>query len=179
MPLIKKWTRTTKIALMWMLVLVTMFVLYTEIFQKNEVEAAKVGRASPEFTLKDGNGVEHSLSDYQGKGVIINFWATYCPPCEKEMPNLEKAYKQNKHQGIEILAINVAEPTRVVNQFASTKNLSFPILLDRDGVVTEQYQVQNLPITFVVDDDGKIVKIVYGELSEEKIDECVELINSK
>lgn len=179
MQLKKKWNRTTHMALLSMLVLVTMFVLYAEIFQKNEVEAAKVGRVSPEFTLKDGDGVKHSLSDYRGKGVIINFWATYCPPCEKEMPYLERAYKQYKHQGIEILAINVGEPTVVVKQFASAKNLSFPMLLDRDGVVVEKYQVQNLPITFVVDDNGEIVKIVYGELSEEKIDECVELINSK
>ncbi len=162
-----------------MLVLVTMFVFYAEFFREKEVDAAKVGRVSPGFTLKDGNGVEHSLSDYRGKGVIINFWATYCPPCEEEMPYLERAYKQYKNQGIEILGINADEPTRLVNQFASAKNLSFPILLDRNGVVVEKYQVQNLPITFVVDGNGEIVKIVYGELSEEKIAEFVELIKSK
>ena len=92
------------------------------------------------------------------------------------MPYLEKAYQKYKDQGVEILAVDVAEPTRLVNQFVSQKNITFPILLDRDELMIEQYQVQNLPITFFINSNGEIIDKVSGELTEEKIKEGFELI---
>ncbi|MGE8077465.1 thiol-disulfide oxidoreductase ResA [Peribacillus loiseleuriae] len=152
------------------------YVSYSEFFKGKEVTAAKVGSVAPDFSLKNLNGTEKTLTDYRGKGVLINFWATYCPPCKKEMPYLENAYQKYKEQGVEILAVNVTEPTRLVNQFISQKNITFPILLDRDGLVLDKYQVQNLPITFFINSKGEIMNKVSGELTEEKIEEGLELI---
>ncbi|ALF09268.1 thiol-disulfide oxidoreductase ResA [Parageobacillus thermoglucosidasius] len=152
------------------------YVLYSNLYETEEVIAAKVGNAAPDFTLKNLHGTEQTLSDFRGKGVFINFWATYCPPCEKEMPYLEKAYQQYKEKGIEILAINAAGPTRLVHQYIARKKVTFPILLDRDGLVVEQYQVQNLPTTFFINSKGEIVDKVSGELTKEKIEEGLKLI---
>ncbi|WP_341301191.1 redoxin domain-containing protein [Lysinibacillus sp. FSL H8-0500] len=118
------------------------------------------------FTLSDLQGKQHSLIDYVENGLIVNFWATSCPPCEREFPVLEKAYQNYKNQGVEVLAINVEEPMRIVTPFISEKNSSFPILLDRRGKVSSAYQVLNLPITFFINENGEIVEKVSGELTE-------------
>jgi peroxiredoxin len=176
MQLIKKVKWIAQIFLSFLFFIAAGYVLYGELYEKKEAAAAKVGHAAPDFTLKNANGTEAALSDFRGKGVLINFWATYCPPCEKEMPYLENAYRRHKEQGIEILAINAAEPTRIVNQFISQQKVTFPILLDRDGIVLEQYQVRNLPTSFFINAKGEIVKKVSGELTEEKIEEGLRLI---
>lgn len=152
------------------------YVVYSELFKEKEVVAANVGSIGPDFTLKNLDGTEQALTDYRGKGVIIHFWATYCPPCKKEMPYLEKAYQKYKGQGVELVAVNVAEPTLLVNQFVSRKKLTFPILLDREGIIAEQYQVHNLPITFFINSKGKIIEKVSGELTQEKIEAGFESI---
>jgi len=152
------------------------YVIYQEGINQKKVIAAKVGSASPDFTLLDLNGKEHTLVDYKGKGVVINFWATYCPPCEKEMPYLEKSYETYRDKGIEILAVDAAEPTILVHQYVSRKNLTFPILLDRSGQVLENYQIQTLPTTFFINAKGEVVKKVIGELTEETLEEGLQLI---
>ena len=172
----RKATFIARLVLASILLIATGYVFYIEVFKGKEVVAAKVGSTAPDFTLKSLDGTERTLSDYRGKGIVLNFWATYCPPCEKEMPYLEKAYQKYKDQGVEILAVDVAEPTRLVNQFVSQKNITFPILLDRDELMIEQYQVQNLPITFFINSNGEIIDKVSGELTEEKIKEGFELI---
>ncbi|WP_338448905.1 thiol-disulfide oxidoreductase ResA [Niallia oryzisoli] len=172
----KNFRVVTRILLISILFITTGYVLYQELFKEEKTIAAEVGNISPDFTLSDLDGKEHTLADNQGKGVVINFWATYCPPCEKEMPYLENAYQTYKDQGIEILAVNAAEPTILVNQYVSRKKLTFPILLDRNGQVLENYQVQNLPTTFFINAKGEVVKKVLGELSEEKLEEGLQLI---
>ena len=172
----KKFSSTIRIVLISILLVATGYVLYQELFKEKTIIAAKVGNISPDFTLADLDGKEHTLTEYQGKGVVINFWATYCPPCKKEMPYLENAYQKYKEQGIEILAVNAAEPTILVNQYISQKNLTFPILLDRDELILENYQVQNLPVTFFIDSNGEVVNKVSGELSEEILEEGLQLI---
>jgi peroxiredoxin len=146
------------------------YAIYLQFFHKQEVFVAAVGSRAPDFTLKNLKGEDQSLSDSKGEGVILTFWATYCPPCEKEMPLLEKAFQKYKGKGIEILAVNTAEPTVLVNQFISQKGLSFSILLDRDETVVHQYRVQNLPITFFINSEGEIVNKVSGELTKEELE---------
>ena len=90
------------------------------------------------------------------RGLYLIFWATYCPPCEKEMPLLEKAYQKYKDEELTVLAVDVAEPTSDCQSLCFSKKLTFPILLDRDGLVAENYQVQNLPITFFINSKGEI-----------------------
>lgn len=166
----------TRLVLASILLLASGYVIYSELFAEKKVVAAKVGSVAPDFTLKNIDGTEQALSDDRSNGIVLNFWATYCPPCEKEMPLLEKAYQKYKDKGIEILAVDVAEPTPIVNHFVSQKNVTFPILLDRDGIVAEDYQVQNLPITFFINSKGEIIEKVSGELTEEKIEQGIELI---
>lgn len=155
------------------------YTLYSQFFTNNKGVVSSEENIAPTFVLHDLKGTEYDLANYRGKGVLINFWGTYCPPCEKEMPYLESAYQDYKDQGIEVLAINVEEPTRIVNQFVSEKKLSFPILLDRDGEVLDLYHVQNLPITFLVNQDGVIEKKVFGEMTEDDIRGYLEQIKPK
>lgn len=169
-------TRVKKISTYTIIGILLIATGYFGFIKVKEEVFAEAGNTSPNFTLKDLAGKEHSLTDYRGKGVIINFWATYCPPCEEEMPYLEKAYRQYNNEGIEILAINASEPTRMVKQFMKRHELSFPILLDLNGNVIEQYQVITLPLTFFIDSKGKIVEKFIGELTEEKIEEGIALI---
>jgi len=168
--------RLVRLGIILLVLTASSYVVYSTLTNKKEVVASEVGSTAPDFTLKDLVGREQTLSSYKGKGVILNFWATYCPPCKKEMPYLEEAYKQYKVEGIEIIAVNVAEPTRLANQFVKTNNLTFPILLDRDQVVADVYQVINLPMTFFIDEHGEIVEKVSGELTPQKINNSIKLI---
>lgn len=99
---------------------------------------------------------------------ILNFWATYCPPCEREMPAFEAAYATLQAQNIELYAVNVEEPTKLVNRYLAQYNLTFPILLDRNGDLKEAYEILTLPTTLFVK-DGKVVYTAKGELSEQQL----------
>ena len=145
------------------------YAIYSQVVANDKEGASSNEKVAPGFVLNDLKGKKYDLADYRGKGVLINFWATYCPPCEKEMPYLESAYQDYKDQGVEILAVNAEEPSLIVNQFAAKQKLSFPILLDRDGEVLDKYHVQNLPITFLVNKDGVIEDQVFGEMTEDDI----------
>lgn len=153
------------------------YTVYFGLFQNTQAgHVTADSNGAHDFILSDLEGESYSLSDYSGKGVLVNFWATYCPPCEKELPYIENAYLDYKNQGVEVLAINVEEPMIVVNKFISEKNISFPILLDRHGEVSRNYGVLNLPISFFISADGKIVEQISGEMTEETIRENMEKI---
>ncbi|MDY0943199.1 thiol-disulfide oxidoreductase ResA [Priestia megaterium] len=129
-----------------------------------------------DFSLQDLDGNEISLSDFKGRSVVLNFWATYCPPCEKEMPYLNNIYEEYKKKGIEVLAVNAKEPRIIVSPFVKEKNLKFPVLLDRTGTTVDQYKVLNLPVTLFIDENGTIIERFSGELTEKKIRNSVEQI---
>ena len=119
---------------------------------------------APDFTLKDMDGKAHRLSDYRGKVVMLNFWATWCPPCRREIPSMESIYQDLGSDGFMVLAVNEFEDADHV--FAYTGQLSvfptFPILFDSDSTLSEQYQVKGLPTTFLIDKQGKIVYRAVG-----------------
>jgi peroxiredoxin len=139
---------------------------------------AAVGNAAPDFTLTNLEGAEVSLSDFRGKGVFINFWATWCGPCKREMPLMEKHYQEVKDEGIEILAVNIAESNVAVSSFIERIGVTFPVLLDSnpDRVVTQRYGVGALPASYFVDKDGVIVGHYVGEMNESILKEHLELI---
>jgi thiol-disulfide isomerase/thioredoxin len=114
--------------------------------------------AAPEFTLQDMDGKQYSLADLRGKVVMLNFWATWCPPCRREMPSLERLHQSMKDEDLAVIAINQFEDPDLV--FAYTGQLSvfptFPILFDRDSSVAETYRVKGLPTTFLIDKSGKV-----------------------
>jgi len=120
---------------------------------------------APEFTLNDLEGKKASLSDYKGNPLIINFWATWCIPCIKEMPDLQKLYKERKKDGLELLMINAKESKSVVKKYIEKGGYSFRVLLDENGNVLRKYQVFGLPSTFFIDENGIVQYFYMGELT--------------
>ena len=116
----------------------------------------KTGGMAPELEMIDVEGKTHRLSEYRGKVVLINFWATWCPPCIAEMPALESAYVKLRDQGFEILAINLDEQPKSVHQLIQEQKLSFKVFLDPQGKAAQAYLVYGLPYTVVLDREGKI-----------------------
>ncbi len=117
---------------------------------------------APDFRLEDLDGRIHRLSDYRGRVVIVNFWATWCPPCRAEMPSMQRAWEQLEKEGILLLGIDVGEDEDRVFQFTADYPVEFPLLLDRDSKVIDQWPVLGLPTTFVVDPDGRIAYRAIG-----------------
>ncbi|MFV1972730.1 MAG: peroxiredoxin family protein [Thiohalobacterales bacterium] len=120
------------------------------------------GVQAPEFALQDTNGKTHRLSDYRGKPVIINFWATWCPPCREEIPSMNRAWRILENEDIAMLAINMGEDEDTIFIFTADYPADFTILMDRDGAVIEQWPVKGLPTTYVVAPDGTIAYRAIG-----------------
>ncbi len=126
--------------------------------------APQKGFLAPDFTLKATDGKTYSLSDLRGQAVIINLWATWCPPCRAEMPAIQKLYDEYKDQGLIVLAVNstVQDDPLAVAPFAAQYGLTFPILLDTTGEVTKAYQLRSLPSSYFIGRDGVIHEVVIG-----------------
>ena len=122
----------------------------------SKIQADNERREQADFTLTDLSGKTWTLKEQRGKVVVLNFWATWCPPCRKEMPDLEALYKQYKVQGLVILAIS-DEDAGKVKPFIADERLTYPVLLDRGRTVNELFQIEGIPKTFVYDRSGKLV----------------------
>jgi peroxiredoxin len=122
----------------------------------SKVEADNERRRQADFTLRQLNGETWTLKELRGKVVLVNFWATWCPPCRKEMPDLETLYKQFKEQGLVILAISDEEESKV-KPFIAEQKVTYPILLDPGRKVNELFEIEGIPKTFVYDRSGKLV----------------------
>jgi peroxiredoxin len=144
------------------------YTLYAN-FTKDDNAKVEVGKKAPDFVLTDMNGEKHRLSEYEGKGVLLNFWATWCKPCKREMPYMDHQFQQHKDEGIQVLAVNIGESDVVVNEFIKRHGLSFPVLVDKEQEVVTAYGVDPLPITFLIDKEGKIKKIHKGEIINEDV----------
>lgn len=137
--------------------------------------APKIGEPAPDFTLLDVNGNVVGLSDFRGKTVVMNAWATWCPPCRKEFPELVELYDNNKDRGLVVLGLNLQEPPQQVRKFANDYGATFPIVLDVDADVAGQYRLLGLPTTWFIDSEGILraqqvgvltKKIIAGKLDE-------------
>jgi len=125
----------------------------------------QVGQPAPDFILSDKAGKAYSLSALKGQVVLVNFWATWCPPCRAEIPSMDKLYSNYNKGGLEILAINVEpEGRQIIDKFSKENPHSFPVVFDRDGTVQGQYGVYKFPETFVIDKQGIIVERVIGAI---------------
>lgn len=130
--------------------------------QVKERVAIKEGGVAPSFTLKDLTGKEVSLADYRGKVVIIDFWATWCPPCRKELPHIQKIYDKYRDKGVTVLAITSESNIEKVKDFIEEGGYSFPILIDRRGEANSAYGIRAIPMLFVLDKEGIIQHIHRG-----------------
>ena len=127
--------------------------------------SVRVGEPAPDFTLKDVNGRSYTLSQLRGKVVLVNFWATWCPPCRAEMPSMEKLNAMLPGKDFVLLAINVEEEGREnVQEFLQQNPHTFPVLLDAKTEVQQQYGVFAYPETFIVRPDGIIADHVVGAM---------------
>lgn len=138
-------------------------VAFWQLTQANSMEPAKsiakfdTPKQAPDFTLQDVNGATHKLSDYRGKVVMLNFWATWCPPCRKEIPEFAELQQEYGAAGIQFVGIAMDdEGATTVKPWLTTHPVSYPILLP-DGKVADAYGVNaSIPVTFVIDKDGMI-----------------------
>jgi len=118
--------------------------------------------AAPNFELVDLDGGLHKLTDYRGKVVVLNFWATWCPPCRYEMPSMQRGWEAAEADGVVFLGVNVGEDADTVFMFLADYSVEFPLLLDKEATVIKEYQVVGLPTTFIIDPQGRITHRVIG-----------------
>ncbi|GAB3052617.1 thiol-disulfide oxidoreductase ResA [Virgibacillus ainsalahensis] len=134
----------------------------------------RVGDQAPDFKLQqisDNNELESvQLSDLRGKGVMLNFWGTWCEPCKDEMPYMQDLYPEYKDKGIEIVAVSLDTTELVIDRFIDNYDLTFPIPHDTTGEVMDLYKVGPLPSTFFINPKGEIEEIVEGGLTLERIE---------
>lgn len=147
------------------------FALYSS-FTDGEKAALKEGDTAPNFKLKTVNHEKDTLalSDFEGKGVMVNFWATYCEPCKDEMPYMEELYKKYKDKDVEILAVNLDQSELVVTRFLKEYGISFPIVHDQKGQVMGEYGVGYLPASYFINPDGTIEKKIIGPLTLDRLE---------
>jgi len=130
-------------------------------------QSVALGELAPDFTLKTLDGKSVTLSDLKGKKVILNFWATWCPPCKDEMPHFQEYYeKYAEEDHVEILAVNYTIKDKIasVENFVKSYDLTFPVLLMEEEGINETYKVYTIPSTFFINTKGEIEKQILGPL---------------
>lgn len=134
-----------------------------------------------DFTLKDQYGNEHTLSEYKGKTIFLNFWATWCPPCREEMPDIEEIYNEYGKNNNDIIVLGVAAPNlgregseeEIVN-FLSENNYTFPVVMDFGGELVYKYDIVGFPSTFIINEDGEIVHKIVGAMDKESMQRLIQ-----
>lgn len=134
-----------------------------------DLSEVEEGKPAPDFELATLNGETVKLSDYKGKKVILNFWATWCPPCKAEMPHMQSFYEKNKDKGIEIVAVNLTNMDKgktEIDKFVKDFDLTFDIPLDEGGDIGMQYQAFTIPTSYIIDTSGIIATKIVGPMDE-------------
>jgi cytochrome c biogenesis protein CcmG/thiol:disulfide interchange protein DsbE len=146
-------------------------------------DAAKLtAQTAPDFTLESLDGRRVSLSDYQGQVVLVNFWATWCPPCVRETPRLVRVYERYRDQGLVVLGINTTyqDDRAKVESFVRDQGIAYPVLLEMEPEVGRSYATALMPSSYLIDQEGKIAFVRVGEVDEAQLDEQVAaLLQSK
>ena len=132
------------------------------------------GHKAPDFRLETTDGNSINLSNYLGKPIIVNFWATWCSPCRNEMPDMQQIYTDYRREGLIILGINQQEGVDTVTEFGKEYTISFPLLLDPQNEVAELYQIRNLPTSIFIDSQGYIRSIQIGSMGYDDFQREVE-----
>ena len=124
--------------------------------EARELQPNKDGGATPPLVLNDLNGKTHNLKDYRGQVVLINFWATWCPPCRAEMPSMQRLKEKMAGKPFVILAVDMGEPEDVVRSYIREIKTDFTVLMDKDGRALKAWKVFAFPTSYVIDEKGKI-----------------------
>lgn len=144
-----------------------------------ESPKAEKGRVPPDFLLSGPSG-EVRLSDLQGKAVIVNFWATWCPPCRREIPELIEVYERYRDRGLVVIGVDLQESDDAVREFAAEFGIPYPLVIDRTGEVADVWniggQFQGIPSTYFIDRTGVVRDIYNGTLTRELLEERIALI---
>ncbi len=149
--------------------------------KESESTGQTKGNLRPEidFTLTDQYGEEHTLSDYKGKTVFLNFWATWCGPCRSEMPDIQQVYEEYEPEG-DVVILGVASPNangegseEEVADFLEENGYTYPVLMDEGGFVQTEYQISAIPTTYMIDKDGYIYRSASGTLSREMMEKII------
>ncbi|WP_274309647.1 thiol-disulfide oxidoreductase ResA [Solibacillus daqui] len=143
---------------------------------KDKIELITAGAEAPDFEVVDLNGEKHRLKDYKGQGVLLNFWGTWCEPCEREFPAMERQYESFKKQGVEIIAVNFAQSEFEVNKYVTNMGMTFPVAIDKTKSVFTAYNIGPLPTSIFIKPDGTIDRVITGEMSEVEIIQYLESI---
>lgn len=156
-----------KAILIFLMIGLTGVFLYTKLNDLSGKQAVGQGNTAPDFELKTLDGKPAKLSDYKGKRVILNIWATWCPPCREEMPDMQRFYEKYKNQNVEILAVNLLEAgsLRETKAFVQEFGIQFPVLLDENSKVSGMYHATAIPTSFLIDSNGIIRHKIVGAMS--------------
>ena len=152
-----------KIAVVGIVAVVVAVVAFIIMGHKRRFEPVLAGSSEIDFTLPDLNGKDVNLRDYRGKVVFLNFWATWCKPCQEEMPSMQNLYMGLKGQPFEILAVSVdTDGPETITNYVRKLGLTFPILHDQKVRIKELYKTTGVPETFIIDQNGVIAEKVWG-----------------
>jgi len=148
-----------------------------QVKSKEDVYGLGVGDYAPKFDLDNLEGEDINLTDYQGKYLLLNFWATWCPPCRKEMSDLNQFYQKNQDEFV-VVGVNIGENKEDVKKFMHSGGYEYPILLDRDRQVAFLYRASVIPTSYFIDPEGRIQYIKRGLVTKEELEEIkTNLIN--
>lgn len=140
-------------------------------------EGLAKGELSPDFELTTLEGETVKLSDYQGKKVILNFWATWCPPCRAEMPHMQNYFEEHAAgSNVEVLAVNLTTEDRGIDKiqnFVKEYELTFPIPMDKEGEIGKLYQAVTIPTSYMIDTDGRVQNKIVGPMNETMMKEMI------
>lgn len=141
-------------------------------------EGLAKGETAPDFELTTIDGETARLSDYKGKKVILNFWATWCPPCRAEMPDMQNYYEEQAlDENVEILAVNLTTEDRGLDKitaFIEEFSLTFPVPMDTEGKIGELYQAATIPTSYMIDTDGRVQNKIVGPMNEQMMEDFIE-----
>jgi len=160
----------------FLLILASVYYVYRDFSLQSDFSTVPVpvNFSAPDLTLTDTQGMSHTLADYRGQVVLVNLWATWCPPCKEEMPTLQAYYNKFVEQGFLVIAIDDGDPKADVLQFVKDYQLTFPVWLDPTYSATEQaFKTLNLPSSYVIDRNGTVQLMWVGGISRKMLDKHV------
>ncbi len=156
-------TSAKKICLIAAFILLTAMGSYSPADSDRKAPGIDKREKAADFSLKDLGGRTVSLSSMRGRVVLLNFWATWCPPCVAEMPSLNRLYGQMRAKGLEVIAVSVDRSADDVREFIGKKGFNFTVLMDEGSSVARRYRVFSTPTTFLIDKNGNVVERFFGD----------------